>query len=104
MAETTGQIDKLIEQKVDQKIRDFGKKIGDEISTFLRDNGDYNGSDFYQVKGWQYKNSQYEPTEFMHSKVHLFTKGLMLGLDKSIKDKMISAATKELLDKVSLLS
>ena len=49
MAESTGQIDKLIEQKVDDQIKNFANQLTNNITLFLKQNGDYDGSYFYMV-------------------------------------------------------
>jgi hypothetical protein len=49
MAENTGQLDKLIENKVDETIKDFAKDIENQISKFLTSNGHYSGEYLEQV-------------------------------------------------------
>ena len=39
MENSIGQLDKLIEQKVDNKIKEFSKSLTDQITKFLKDNG-----------------------------------------------------------------
>ena len=39
--ESTGKLDKLIEDKVDQKIRDFANNITNQVKDFLRENKKY---------------------------------------------------------------
>lgn len=106
MAETTtGQIDKLIEQKVNQQINTFVNDITDRISQFLKDNGDFDGSYLYVPHEWDKdRNNSRTVKELRHDSIYDVRKGLNAGLQKQIKDKMIARATKELLDKVSLLS
>jgi hypothetical protein len=104
MAENTGQLDKLIEGKVDAKIREFASSISNQIKDFLRENGDYSGDNIYQADGFEVRNSCYEATGFSHRPVNNIYKNIKGGLELSIKNKMIEAATKELLAKVALLS
>ena len=82
MAENTGQLDKLIAEKVDEKIRAFVTSISNQVKEFIKDNGDYSGD--YPINNI-YKNIKGE-------------------LELSVKDKMIATATKDLLTKVALLS
>jgi hypothetical protein len=105
MANTTGKLDKLIEEKVDQKIRDFAKSISDQVREFIKENGDPYGSDhMYQADSFIVRNSCYEATGFSHRPINNIYKNIKGGLDLSIKDKMITRETKDLLSKVSLLS
>jgi hypothetical protein len=104
MAENTGQLDKLIADKVDEKIRAFATSISNQVRDFLKDNGDYSGDYIYQPDGFKLHNSCFEPTGFSHKPVNNIYKGIKGGLELSIKDKMIATATRDLLAKVSLLS
>jgi len=106
MAETTtGQIDKLIEKKIDDQINAFVTNITDKITQFLKDNGDYNGEYLYVPSEWDKdRNNFRQVKELRHDTMGDVRKGLVAGLGKQVKDKMIAKATKELLDKVSLLS
>jgi hypothetical protein len=106
MAEqTTGQLDKLIEKKIDDNIAAFVHLAVDSISHFLKDNGDYNGEHLYTVSEWDKDRTGSKiPKSFSHDSMHIVKKGLIAGISKQVKDKMIAKATKELLDKVSLLS
>lgn len=104
MADNTGQLDKLIENKVDKKIRDFARDISNQIKDFLKANGDYSGDYIYQADGFVLHNSQFEPTSFSHKPVNNIYKSIKGGLELSIKDRMITTETKELLAKVALLS
>ena len=104
MAESTGQLDKLIADKVDEKIRAFAISISNQVSQFLKDNGDYSGDYIYQAKGFESRNSCWEATGFSHMPVNNIYKNIKGGLELSIKDKMIATATKDLLAKVALLS
>lgn len=106
MAEsTTGQIDKLIEKKIDDQIDAFVRNITDSISQFLKDNGDYDGSYLYVASEWEKdRNNARQVKSLRHDSIYDVRKGLVAGLKKQVKDKMIARATKELLDKVSLLS
>jgi len=104
MAKSTGTLDKLIEEKVDQKIREFARSISDQVRTFLKDNGDYSGDYLYQAQKFTPRNSVFEPEDYAHRSVNDLYKNIKGGLDLTIKDKMITRETKDLLTKVSLLS
>lgn len=106
MAEqTTGQLDKLIEKKINDNIAAFVQLTVESISKFLKDNGDYDGSYLYTVSEWDKNGTGSKiPKSFSHDNMSIVKKGLIAGLSKQVKDKMIAKATKELLDKVSLLS
>ena len=106
MAEqTTGQLDKLIEKKIDDNIAVFVNLTVDSISKFLRDNGDYDGRYLYTVSEWERNSTNSKiPKSFSHDGMSTVKKGLIAGISKQVKDKMIAKATKELLEKVSLLS
>ena len=104
MAENTGQLDKLIADKVDAKIREFASSISNQIKDFLKDNGDYSGDYIYQADGFVLHNSSFEPTTFSHKPVNNIYKNIKGGLELSIKNKMVERATKDLLAKVALLS
>ena len=104
MAESTGQLDKLIADKVDEKIRAFAANISNQVKDFLKDNGDYSGDYIYQPDGFKLNNSCFEPTTFSHRPVNNIYKSIKGGLELSIKEKMINTATRDLLAKVSLLS
>lgn len=106
MAETnTGQIDKLIEQKVDQQIDKFVRSITDNISQFLKENGDYDGSSLYVPSEWHKDGNNCRTVkELRYDGMHDVRKGLTAGLRNQVKEKMIAKATKDLLEKVSLLS
>lgn len=106
MAKSTGVLDKLIEDKVDQKIRDFANNITNQIKDFLKENGDYSGDYLYQAADWKKSNcGKYnEPIDYRHLSVHDLYRNIKGGLELSIKTKMITRETKDLLSKVSLLS
>ena len=105
MAESTGQIDKLIEQKVDQQISKFAREITEQIKQFLKDNGDYSGDYLYQAEGFELYNSNYRPIEYSYHQLYgTFLTNIKGGLELTIKDKMIARETKALLEKVALLS
>ena len=104
MAESTSQLDKLIADKVDEKIRAFAISISNQVREFLKDNGDISGDYIYQAKGFESRNSYWEATGFSHMPVNNIYKNIKGGLELSIKDKMIATATKDLLAKVALLS
>ena len=101
---TTGKLDKLIESKVDQKIREFSTKITSQIKEFLVENGDYNGDNIYQANGFELFNQEYRPIDYKSMKMYAMHRNLVGGLELTIKQKMIDNATKELLAKVELLS
>jgi len=106
MAETTtGQIDKLIEKKIDDQIDAFVTNITDKITQFLKDNGDYDGSYLYVPSEWEKdRHGAKQVSKLRHDSIYDVRKGLNAGLQQQVKDKMIARATKELLEKVSLLS
>jgi len=100
----TGKIDKLIEQKVNEKIRLFTQSITDQIKAFLVDNGDFHGDYLYQLRGFEKYNQEIQPKDFQYEKMYLFHRSLLVGLELTIKDKIIERETKELLAKIELLS
>lgn len=106
MAETnTGQIDKLIDQKINDQIDTFVRNITDQISTFLKENGEYDGSYLYVPSEWDKDHNNYRTVkELRHDSMYDVRKGLTAGLKRQVKSNMIAKATKDLLDKVSLLS
>jgi hypothetical protein len=104
MENSIGQLDKLIEQKVDNKIREFSKSLTDQITKFLKDNGDSHGEYLYVIKDWDKNNNgNYIPLTHSHQSIYQVQIGLVHGLSITIKDKMITKESKELLDKVKLL-
>jgi hypothetical protein len=107
MTQSTGQLDKLIEEKVDEKIRQFSSLITNQIKDFLNENGDaYKGDYLYQAEDYERSNcgSYNVPIDYNRRNINDFWRNLKGGLDLTIKDKMIDRATKDLLNKVSLLS
>jgi hypothetical protein len=106
MSNTTGKLDKLIEDKVDQKIRDFANDITNQIKCFLKENGDYSGDYLYQASGFvkSHDGTYNEPIDYNHRSVNDLYRNIKNGLGLTIKDKMILRETKDLLAKVSLLS
>jgi hypothetical protein len=100
----TGKIDKLIEQKVNEKIRLFTQSITDQIKNFLIENGDYHGDYLYQPQGFEKYNQETRPKDFQYQRMYVMRKSLLGGLELTIKDKMIETETKELLAKIELLS
>lgn len=104
MASSTGTLDKLIEQKVDEEIRKFARSISDQVKTFLKDNGDYSGDHLYQAQKFTLRNGEFQPEDYAHRSVSDLYRNIKGGLDITIKQKMIDRATKDLLSKVSLLS
>jgi hypothetical protein len=104
MANSIGQLDKLIEQKVDKKIKEFSESLTDQITKFLKDNGDYPGEYLYIVTDWEKDNNgNYMPIAHKHQNIHQLKKDFIYGLSLIIKDKMIRKETQELLDKVKLI-
>jgi hypothetical protein len=106
MKQSTGQLDKLIEEKVDEKIRQFSSSITEQIRTFLKENGLTNVDYLYQAESYKNSNcgSYKEPIDYNHRNINDLWRNLKGGLDLTIKDKMIDRATKDLLNKVALLS
>jgi hypothetical protein len=103
--ESTGKLDKLIEDKVNEKIRKFASDITEQIKQFLKDNGDHNGDYLYQAAGFELYNQEYRVTEYAYRKLYgAFFANIKGGLELTIKDKMITRETKDLLAKVALLS
>ena len=100
----TGKIDKLIEQKVNEKIRLFTRSITDQIKDFLTENGDFHGDYLYQPMEFELYNQELRPIDFKYNKMYVLHKSLLGGLELTIKDKMIERETKELLAKIELLS
>jgi hypothetical protein len=103
MATTTGKLDKLIEEKVNKKIFEFAKSISNQVSDFLKENGEYNGEYLYQARGFELFNQEYRPINFEYQRVSSLQKNLCEGLKLTIKDKMINNETKDLLSKIELL-
>jgi hypothetical protein len=106
MAETTGQLDQLIERKINNKINDFTLSITDQIKKFLEDNGDSLPDQLYVGDTWE-KSDTYgtkSPAKYVGVRMSDFRKSLASGIADGVKQKMINKATKELLDKVELLS
>jgi len=107
MAETnTGQLDQMIESKINQKINDFTKSLTDQIQKFLEDNGEYSPTRIQVADGWKSEghNGSKSPTSYTSVYLSDFNKSLSTGIADAVKKKMIARATKDLLDKVSLLS
>ena len=106
MAETTGQLDQLIEQKINNKINKFSQSITDQIKKFLEENGDSLPDQLYVGDTWE-RSDNYgtkSPTKYVGVRISDFRISLAAGIADSVKQKMITKATKELLDKVELLS
>ena len=107
MAEaTTGQLDQMIELKINQKINDFTQSITDQIQKFLEDNGEYAPTRIQVADGWKSEGHHGSKSPTSYTSVYLsdFRKSLSTGIGDAVKKKMIARATKDLLDKVSLLS
>lgn len=103
--ESTGKLDKLIEEKVNQKIETFARDITEQIRELLKNNGDYSGDYLYQAEGFELYNQEYRAIDYGYYKLYgCFLKNLKGGLDLTIKEKMITRETKDLLAKVALLS
>ena len=104
MAESTGTLDKLIEQKVDQEIEAFAKDITTRVQAFLEQKGSGTSS-FYQASKWDSDYNGYNKVkEVSYESATFFKTKLVAGLSKSLKDKMIASATQDLLKKIELLS
>ena len=104
---TTGKLDKLIEDKVDKKLRDFSNNIMNQIKDFLIENGDYSGNYLYQASSWKSMDGSgeyYEPIDYRYRRITDLHKNIKGGLELSIKEKMITRETKDLLAKVELMS
>jgi hypothetical protein len=107
MAEaTTGQLDQLIESKINTKINDFTQSITDQITKFLEENGEYSPTRITVPDGWKTQGhaGSKVPVDYTCVYTSDFRKSLSSGIADAVKKKMIARATKELLDKVSLLS
>jgi hypothetical protein len=107
MAETnTGQLDQMIEVKINQKINDFTQSITDQIQKFLEENGEYSPTRIQVADVWksEFHNGSKSPTSYTSVYLGDFRKSLATGIADAVKKKMIMKATKDLLDKVSLLS
>lgn len=106
MEKSTGQLDKLIEEKVDENIRRFSDFITNQIRNFLKDNGDHSGDYLYQAQGYESSHcgSYNVPIDYNHRNLNDLYRNIKGGLELTIKDKMIERTTKDLLNKVSLLS
>jgi|SanBayMetagenome_1026888.scaffolds.fasta_scaffold113543_2 hypothetical protein len=104
MVESTGQLDKLIEEKVNQEIEAFARNITTQVVEFLEKNGN-SASHFYQASKWDSSYNGYNRvTDTSLESTVFFKTKLVAGLSRSLKDKMISAATQDLLNKIKLLS
>ena len=104
---TTGKLDKLIEDKVDKQLRDFSNNIVNQIKDFLIANGDYSGTYLYQASSWKSMDGvgdYYEPFDYRYRRITDLHKNIKGGLELSIKEKMITRETKDLLTKVELMS
>jgi len=103
---TTGQLDQMIELKINQKINDFSENITNQIMKFLQENGEYSPTRIEVADGWE-REGHYDtktPKAFTSVYSSDFKKSLSAGIARSVKEKMVAQATKELLEKVSLLS
>lgn len=105
MATTTGKLDKLIEEKVNQKISDFSKSIINQIKDFLVENGDFRGDYLYQAQNFESSNcgSYSVPVDYRHRNIEDLRRNIKGGLELTIKSKMIDRETKALLSKIELL-
>ena len=107
MAETTtGQLDKVIETKINQKINDFTKSITDQIEKFLEENGSYSPTRIQIGNDWKSEGHHGCKSPLTYTSVYIsdFRKSLSTGIADAVKEKMIIKATCELLKKVELLS
>jgi hypothetical protein len=103
---TTGQLDQMIELKINKKINDFSENITNQIMKFLQENGEYSPTRIEVADGWE-REGHYDtktPKAFTSVYSSDFKKSLSAGIARSVKQQMVAQATKELLDKVSLLS
>lgn len=105
MENSTGQLDKLIEKKVDKKIDDFSRSLTEQINKFLKDNGDYSGDWLYVVTDWKRSSDGTYgiPIKDKHISIHQMRRDYIYGLSLVVKEKMIQKETEELLEKVKLL-
>ena len=104
MAENTGQLDKLIEEKVNKEIEEFAKSITTQVIEFLEKNGG-SVNHFYQASKWDSNYNGYNRvTETSYLSTVFFKEKLIAGFSRSVKDRMIARETKALLDKIALLS
>jgi hypothetical protein len=105
MAENTGQLDKLIEEKVNKEIEEFAKNITTQVIEFLEKNGGTSVNHFYQASKWDSSYDGYNRvTETSYLSTVFFRTKLIAGFTRSVKDRMIARETKALLDKIALLS
>ena len=105
MAENTGQLDKLIEEKVSKEIEEFAKNITAQVVEFLEKNGAGSVNYFYQASKWDCSyNGHNMVTETSYLSTVFFRTKLIEGFNRSVKDRMITRETKALLDKIALLS
>jgi len=107
MAENTGQLDKLIEEKVNKEIEEFAKNITLQIVDFLEKNSGHNTgvNYFYQASKWDSSYNGYnQVTETSLLSTVFFKTKLIAGLSRTLKDRMIATATQDLLNKIELLS
>ena len=104
MAESTGQLDKLIEEKVNQEIEAFARNITTQIVEFLEKNSS-SASHFYQASKWDSSYDGYNRvTETSYLSTVFFKTKLIAGLSRTLKDRMVATATQDLLNKIKLLS
>lgn len=105
MAENTGQLDKLIEEKVNKEIEEFAQQITNQVVAFLEKNGGNSVNHFYQASKWDSSYNGYNKvTETSYLSTSFFKSKLIAGFSRSVKDRMIARDTKTLLDKIALLS
>ncbi len=105
MVQNTGQLDKLIEEKVNKEIQEFAEQITNQVIEFLEKNGDGRVNHFYQASKWDSSyNGYHQVTETSYLSTSFFKSKLIAGFSRSVKDKMIARDTKALLDKITLLS
>lgn len=105
MAENTGQLDKLIEEKVNKEIKEFAEQITSQVIAFLEKNGGSSVNHFYQASKWDSNYNGYNRvTETSYLSTVFFKEKLIAGFSRSVKDRMIARETKALLEKIALLS
>lgn len=100
MITETGQLDKLVEKRVDDKINQFAQSIADQMERFINQNSTLHTS-IYEITNW--KNG--EPTAYSAISKNQFKSRIYHGMVvSSLKHSMIIKETKELLYKINLLN
>lgn len=99
MIKDTNHLQKLIEDRVDNIIKEFAKDITKQIEKFLSDNNADSKYRFYQIYEWH----NGKPVAYTPISTDLYCETLQNVITKVIKDKMIEKDTKFLLDKMNSL-